>query len=84
MVTIMAGSSMACVEINIFDDNIQEGSEQFCVDLQIVNSVSNAEIAGEQGCQACVTIRDPQIGLCVSVLYVNYMYMYSHFSFSNN
>ena len=59
-VTIMAGSNEACANIAIVDDNIQEGTEQFCVQVEIVGEVPNSEVSGTPGCQICVTINDPQ------------------------
>ena len=56
----MAGSNESCANIDIVDDNIQEGPELFCVRVEIVGAVPNSEVSGTPGCQICVTINDPQ------------------------
>ena len=67
-VTIMAGSNEACANIAIVDDNIQEGPEQFCVQVGIVGeAVPNSEVSGTPGCQICVTINDPQSKVLVQL-----------------
>ena len=73
----------------IVNDNIQEGPEQFCVEVEIVGEVPNSEVVGTAGCQICVTINDPQgmkidrVNVSSSLLCVVFMINAPFYLFSN-
>ena len=75
-VTIRAGETEACANIMIVNDNIQEGPEQFCVEVEIVGEVPNSEVTGTAGCQICVTINDPQGMKTTGLMYPVLLYIF--------
>ena len=58
VVTLPAGETRVCTTINIINDGIREGAEEFCVEV----TSSNPRVTGDpNGCDVCVTITDPPL-----------------------
>ena len=54
----MPGQNMVCVDIEITNDQVQEGDEEFCVQL----SSDNTDVDfGNDDCHICVTVKDPEL-----------------------
>ena len=54
----MPGQNMVCVDIEITNDQVEEGDEEFCVQLSSDNMDVNF---GDDACHVCVTIMDPRL-----------------------
>ena len=60
---IQPGQTEVCGDIIVINDRVEEGDEEFCVQL---SSDNNDIDFGNESCHICVTIKDPQErGLCV-------------------
>ena len=58
VVTLLAGQTRVCTTIDIVNDGIREGDEEFCVEV----TTSLPRVTGDpDGCDVCVTITDPPL-----------------------